>query len=256
MAASAIGAGASIAAGNAQSKAIRGAAAAQERSAQEQIALQREARENAEKELRPYAAEGDGARRMYNAAYGVAPTGEGDSLTAARGDFDAGFNASPFWETAQQSTAQALQALRATNAAAGRGTAINSGKALRAASDIANTYRGGAVSQYLSGLGGISDRGYNASTGIASGGQQFANNASTIMGQAAANSANLTVQAANAQAQGWGNAAGFIGWGAGQLSGGGMSRSFMPQGSMSASYMPYAPSAPALSTVNPLAARF
>jgi len=220
LAASAIGAHAASKASSKQASAINNAANQQAQSSAEQIALQREARDEAKKILTPYVTEGDSARRMLNSAYGVAPTGEGDSLEGARADFDAGFEASPFWKNAQDATAKALAALRSTNAALGRGSSINSGKAMRAAADINQNYRGGATSEYIAGLGGIADRGFDASAGIASGGVNFANSASSTMAQSAANQGNLAMAAANAKYQGASDAAGFLGWGAGQLSGG------------------------------------
>lgn len=224
-----IGAGASAASASAQSKAAKKASQQAAATASEQIALQREAYDNADRILTPYSTEGNSARRMYNAAIGVAPTGTGDTIGAARSDYDAGFNNSPFWRDAQYATGQAMNALQSTNAAMGRGSSINSGKALRAASDIQEGYRGGATQNYLNSLAGVAGTGFQADTGRASGGQNFANSASNALAQSSA----LQGQYAMQGAQAWSNAAsdiaGFAGYAAGNLPPRGGQNYFRPQ---------------------------
>lgn len=210
-----IGAGASVASASAQSKAAKKASQQAAATASEQIALQREAYNNADRILTPYSTEGNSARRMYNAAIGVAPTGSGDTMTAARSDYDAGFDNSPFWRDAQYATGQAMNALQSTNAAMGRGSSINSGKALRAASDIQQGYRGNATQNYLNSLAGVAGTGFQADTGRASGGQTFANAASNALAQSSA----LQGQYAMQGAQAWGNAASDIAGLAGYVAG-------------------------------------
>jgi hypothetical protein len=213
--ATAVTAGASIYSANKQSKAAKNASNQAAATASEQIALQREAYDNADRILTPYSTEGNSARRMYNAAIGVAPTGEGDTIGAARSDYDAGFDNSPFWRDAQYATGQAMNALQSTNAAMGRGSSINSGKALRAASDIQEGYRGSATQNYLNSLAGVAGTGFQADTGRASGGQNFANAASNALAQSSA----LQGQYAMQGAQAWGNAASDIAGLAGYVSG-------------------------------------
>lgn len=197
--------GASIYSANKQSSAAKKASAAATDAASQEIALQREARDEARKTFQPYSQEGAAARRLYNGAMGIGVGGSTDpsALAAARSDYDAGFEASPFWRDAQYGTGQAMNALMSTNAAMGRGSSINSGKALRAASDIQTGYRANATQNYLSSLGGIIDTGLTADSGIASGGQTYANNA----GNAIRNAAGVQANATMAGAQAWGNAA-------------------------------------------------
>ena len=213
--ATAVTAGASIYSANKQSSAAKKASQQAAQTASEQIALQREAYDNADRILTPYSTEGNSARRMYNAAIGVAPTGTGDTITAARSDYDAGFENSPFWQDAQYATGQAMNALQSTNAAMGRGGSINSGKALRAASDIQQGYRGNATQNYLNSLAGVAGTGFQADSGRASGGQTFANNASNALAQSAALQGQYNMQGAQA----WGNAASDIAGLAGYISG-------------------------------------
>lgn len=213
--ATAVTAGASIYSANKQSSAAKKASQQAAATASEQIAMQREAYNNADRILTPYSTEGNSARRMYNAAIGVAPTGTGDTIGAARSDYDAGFNNSPFWQDAQYATGQAMNALQSTNAAMGRGGSINSGKALRAASDIQQGYRGNATQNYLNSLAGVAGTGFQADSGRASGGQTFANNASNALSQSSA----LQGQYAMQGAQAWGNAASDIAGLAGYVSG-------------------------------------
>lgn len=227
-----IGGAASISAANKAAKATKNASNQAAQTAQDQIALQREAYANAKATLTPYAQEGAAARRLYNGAMGIAPaagtsTSAGvagaDTLDAARAAYNSGFETSPYWQDAQYATGQAMNALRSTNAAMGRGSSINSGKALRAASDIQQGYRGAATQNYLASLNNIGQTGLTADTGIASGGQNFANNASNALGQATA----LQGQYGMANAAAYGNAmsdiAGIAGYTAGNYLNGGQS---------------------------------
>ena len=213
-----IGAGASIASGNKQAKASRQASQQAADAAAQELAFQREARDDARAQLTPYSREGSAARRMYNAAMGVdtmSGGAGGDTLAAARADYDRNYEASPFVGDARYGAEQALNALRSTNAAMGRGSAINSGKALRAASDIEQGYRAGATQNYLNSLSGIVDTGMQADSGIASGGQVFADRSGNAIRNAAALQGQYGMMGAQAQAQGFADAAGFIGYGLG-----------------------------------------
>jgi len=227
-----IGAAASMSAAKSQSKAAREASAAARDAANQEIQLQREARDEARKIFTPYSQEGSAARRMYNAAMGIAPAagtsaGAGvagaDTLGAARAAYDAGFDASPYWRDAQYGAGEAMNALMSTNAALGRGGSVNSGKALRATQDIQTGYRGQATQNYLASLAGISDTGLVADSGIASGGQNYANMSGNALRQAAALQGQYGLAGAAAMGQGYANAAGFLGYGLGNYRPGGQS---------------------------------
>lgn len=230
IAAGVIGAGATVYAANKASSAAKKSSQQAAATADQQIQFQREARDEAKAQLTPYSLEGAAARRMYNAAMGVAPaagtsTSAGvagaDTLDAARSAYDSGFTNSPFWQDAQYATTQGMNALRSTNAAMGRGSSINSGKALRAASDIAEGYRGAATTNYLASLGGIVNTGMTADSGIASGGQVFANNAGNALGQATALQGQYNMAGANAAQSAASDIAGIGGYLAGNYLNGG-----------------------------------
>lgn len=179
-----VGAAATVYAGNQASSAAKSASKQAAATADKEIALQQQAYDNARTTLTPYSQEGAQARRMYNGAMGIAPTAGADTLDAARAAYDSGFTNSPYWQDAQYGADQAMNALMSTNAAEGRGGSINSGKALRAAEDIQTGYRGQATQNYLTSLAGVAGTGFQADTGIASGGQTFANTASNALSQA------------------------------------------------------------------------
>lgn len=210
--ATAVTAGAGIYSANKQASAAKKASSQAAATANQEMELQREARDEARKIFTPYSQEGAQARRMYDAAMGIAPAAGtsasagvvgADTLAAARSAYDSGFEASPYWRDAQYASGEALNALQSTNAAMGRGSSINSGKALRAASDIQQGYRGAATQNYLNSLGGIIDTGLTADSGIASGGQTYANNS----GNALRNATALQGQYGMAGAAAYGNAA-------------------------------------------------
>jgi hypothetical protein len=213
--ASVIGAGASVASGNAQSRAARRAGDQAANAANQEIQLQREARDDARRIFTPYSQEGASARRMYNAAMGIGAS------AGAVAEYEAGFEASPYWRDAQYGSGQAMNALISTNAAMGRGGSVNSGKALRAAQDIQTGYRGQATQNYLSSLAGISDTGLVADSGIASGGQTYANMSGNALRNAASLQGQYGLAGAQAQANGVSNAMGFLGYGMGNLGQGG-----------------------------------
>lgn len=205
----------------AQIEAANIAAQQQREGLDKQLAFQQQGYDIAEREFRPWVKEGDQARAMYNSAFGVNPT-NGQTLADARGQFDAGFENSPYWRDAQYSTTQALNALNSTDAAMGKG-GLNSGKAQRAAGDLVNNFRGNATNMYLNALGGIVDLGVTGATGVASAGQTLANNNAGAIRSATnaisdymydgtsgagAARANGVAGAGNALAQGYVNSAG------------------------------------------------
>lgn len=213
-----IGGVASNSAASKSASAAKNASNQAAQAAENELEMQREARDEARKIFTPYSQEGAAARRLYNGAMGIGVGGSTDpaALASARSAYDTSFESSPYWRDAQFATGQAMNALQSTNAAMGRGGSINSGKALRAASDIQQGYRGQATQNYLSSLGGIVDTGLTADSGIASGGQTYANNA----GNALRNSAALQGQYGLASAAAYGNSmsdiAGFAGYAGGQ----------------------------------------
>ena len=210
LAATAATVGSSIYAANKGAKAAKQAGQQAAQAADREIALQREARDKADQIFTPYVREGDVARRMINGAMGIDTMNGGaggDTLGAARADYYRGFDASPFMEDARYGAEQSLNALRSTNAAMGRGGAINSGKAMRAAQDIQTGYRGQATQNYLASLGATADVGFNASGHIGDAYQGFASNAGNAMRYAA----NAQGQSGLAGAQAYANAASDIG---------------------------------------------
>jgi hypothetical protein len=70
---------------------------------------------------------------------------------------------------------------------------------------------------YYGALGDVTNRGYQADTGIASGGQTFANNATNIAMQGGQNQANLAIAKGQNQANTAGDLASWIGWGMGNM---------------------------------------
>lgn len=144
--------------------------------------------------------------------------GATDRIAADREAALSVFRASPYSTIARDSAQRGTNALFSTAAAMGRG--VNSGKTQRAASDWNNTAQNNALVSFMGSLGGVADTGYNADSGRASGGQTFANNASNALAAQANAQAQGRLGSANAWAQGLSNAAGFIGWGAGQMGGG------------------------------------
>ena len=100
---------------------------------------------------------------------------------------------------------------------AGSGGTALSGRTMRGMAEVGEEAAMRNFSGYMGMLGGISDQGYGATTGIASAGQTFANNASQLTqasGQARA-------AGALAQGQAWqtglADAAGWGGWAMGQM---------------------------------------
>lgn len=276
--------GGSLLSGNAQAKAAKKAAALQQQATNQAVSLQRNANDQANAIYRPYVAEGDEARRRYNALLGLpsqstqtpvedyagyrarwepttrnnptspfhrmvagldpsspdydkqwsrayrdfggpeigfadaapqaAPTQS--DIDAARADVDAGFDASP------QAAAGRYGAERATNAImgnAGANSRVLSGRTLNAVQQNETGYRANALLSYMDQLGGVSQTGFNAGTGIAQAGQTFANNAGNLVTQGAANTGAGYVNAAAAQGEGMSNGLTLAAWLAGQRGG-------------------------------------
>lgn len=108
--------------------------------------------------------------------------------------------------------------------AGSQGGAI-AGRTVRGMAEVGNEAQLRNFSGYYGALGGVADTGFNADTGIASGGQQFANSASNTLAANAANQGNLAVTNAQNKANMVDDLASWIGWGAGNTGGGGGGRS-------------------------------
>lgn len=113
-----------------------------------------------------------------------------------------------------------------------------SGRTARGMAEVGNEAAMGQFSSYMGMLGGISDQGYNATSGIASAGQNFANNSSQLTQASGQAIANGRLNSAAAWQSGLGDVAGWAGWAAGQYkpTGGGGSP---VSGSFGASQSPY-----------------
>jgi hypothetical protein len=117
--------------------------------------------------------------------------------------------------------------------AGSQGSAL-SGRTVRGMAEVGNEAAMGNFNSYMGYLGGISDQGYGATTGIASAGQNFANNASQLTQASGAAAAAGKIGSGSAWQTGLADIAGWGGWAAGQLykptSGGGTQglTKFMP----------------------------
>lgn len=103
-----------------------------------------------------------------------------------------------------------------TSAAGAQGSAL-SGRTARGLAEVGNQMEQQGFGSYMTGLSALADTGFQADSGIASGGQTYANNAGNIM----MNAAGQQGQAWMAQADAWnsalGDAAGWAGYAAGNL---------------------------------------
>lgn len=100
--------------------------------------------------------------------------------------------------------------------AGSQGSAL-SGRTARGMAEVANEAAMGNFNSYMGYLGGISDQGYGATTGIASAGQNFANNASQLTQASGSAVAQGKLNSASAWQSGLSDVAGWGGWAAGQL---------------------------------------
>lgn len=219
------GAAAAVSAGKSQAKAIQGAAntaaQTQQQGLDQQIAFLNQGKADAMPYLQGTINQGRQANDLLGASAGLNPQTPGYSQQQAYADYQTGRTNSQFNQDAQNSTQRALTLMQSSNAAMGKGGAVNSGKSLKASSDIYKNYADSVTGNYNALLGGYGTAGINAS-----------NNAANIqIGQAgglAAASAGATnaiggyqytsgIGAANAIGQGQQGAAGFIGAGVNAL---------------------------------------
>jgi len=99
--------------------------------------------------------------------------------------------------------------------AGARGAAL-SGRVIRGTAELANEAQLRNFTGYYGALGGVADTGFNADTGIASGGQQFANSASNVLAANANNQSNLSIAKGQNSANTANDLASWVGWGIGQ----------------------------------------
>lgn len=140
-------------------------------------------------------------------------------------DAGATFESSPFYKIADDEIGKAIDSLDAKYGASGL---LLSGGALRARGETMAGIRGDLFNQHLAArttnfgdyfgaLTNTSNSGLTAASGIASGGQNFANAASNAVQNNAANQQSAAVAAANTRQQGTADALGFGGWALGNL---------------------------------------
>lgn len=126
----------------------------------------------------------------------------------------ANYDASPWAKIAQTSADKAQESF--LSMAGAQGGAL-SGRTARGLAEVSNEMKQQGFGSYMSVLGGLADTGFNADSGIASGGQTFANNASNLTMAAGQAKANATTGAADAWGSALSDAAGWAGWGVGQM---------------------------------------
>ena len=100
--------------------------------------------------------------------------------------------------------------------AGSQGTSL-SGRTMRGMAEVGEEAAMRNFSGYMGMLGGISDQGYGAATGVASAGQTFANNASQLTQASGQARAAGSLAQGDAFASGLADAAGWGGWAAGQM---------------------------------------
>lgn len=101
-----------------------------------------------------------------------------------------------------------------TSMAGAQGSAL-SGRTARGMAEVAEEAKLRNFSGYYGALGGVADTGFMADTGIASGGQQFAQTAANVEMARGNNAANLAMAKGQNNANTMNDLAGWIGWGVG-----------------------------------------
>jgi hypothetical protein len=285
--AAAIGAGASIAAGNNQAKAIKNAGNVQQQSQNQALQFQRESRNQARDVLSKYAVEGNAARGRQSAFLGLNNPAGGGQYSGAMGSTQpdyaayvrnnpdlaaefskpqvaahfggdpaaygqwhsqnyagegrampttgmgqqgapdptatpaetqeqawAAFEASPWGKIGTMEAQQARDNF--ITSAGAQGSAL-SGRTARGMAEVSEEAKLRNFGGYYGALGDVTERGYSADTGIASGGQMFADRAANIMQQGGQNAANLAMMKGQNQGNTANDLASWIGWGMGQM---------------------------------------
>lgn len=126
----------------------------------------------------------------------------------------AAFEASPWGRIGTMEAEQARDNF--ISAAGAQGSAL-SGRTARGMAEVSEEAKLRNFGGYYGALGEVTNRGYSADTGIASGGQQFANNATNITMQAGNNAADLAIAKGQNQANLTNDLASWIGWGMGNM---------------------------------------
>ena len=126
----------------------------------------------------------------------------------------AAFEASPWGKIG---TMEANNARDAFIASAGAQGSSLSGRTARGMAEVSEEAKLRNFGGYFGALGDVTNRGYQADTGIASGGQTFANNATNIAMQGGQNQANMAIAKGQNQANTAGDLASWIGWGMGNM---------------------------------------
>lgn len=102
---------------------------------------------------------------------------------------------------------------------AGAQGASLAGRTARGMSEVAEQSKLRNFSGYYGALGGVADTGFAADSGIASGGQQFAQTAANVAANQGTNAANLAIAQGQNNANMVGDLASWVGWGIGNYSG-------------------------------------
>lgn len=190
-----VGAGASLIGSSNNNKAINASTAAQERSAAEQVALQREIYGKNEGYLSPFMSRGNAAGDTINALLGIG----GTTTANGTGGVSPQQAATDAYNLFKQSTGYQDRLQEGYNAVnsnyAGNGL-LQSGAAQKALLRYGQSQASNEFGNYLGALGNQQGVGLSGASALAGVGQSYANN----MGQISQNSANYAGQAAVARA--------------------------------------------------------
>jgi hypothetical protein len=124
------------------------------------------------------------------------------------------FNNSPWGRIARDSSASGQRQFMGM--AGATGSAL-SGRTARGLADVANENTQAQFGNYFTGLGALVDIDMGARSGIASSGENSAQNISSALSNSAIAQANARLASGNAWAQGLGGVGQAIGWGLGQI---------------------------------------
>lgn len=126
----------------------------------------------------------------------------------------ANYDASPWAKIAQTSADKAQESF--LSMAGAQGGAL-SGRTARGMAEVSNEMKQQGFGSYIGELGGLADMGFQADQGAASGGQTYASNASNLTMAAGQAKANAITGQADAWNSALTDAAGWAGWGVGQM---------------------------------------
>lgn len=187
--AAAIGGVATTVASSKNSKAIDSATAAQERSAAEQVALQREIYGKNEGHLSPFIDRGNSAGSTINALLGLGGTSGTSAQSAATNAYNLFKQSTGYQDRLQEG----YRGVNSNYAASG---ILQSGAAQKALLQYGQQQASNEFGNYMGALGNQQGVGLSGASALAGVGQSFANS----MGQISQNSANAAGQAAVAKA--------------------------------------------------------